>query len=116
MVSNLIDKIEQGVITKQEAEQMLSLPNLENHRTWKKKYWPTPNAQDHKAGMSDSPGRQQSSLPRSVAVELKTTQTNCGGLNPMWVEWLMGWPLGWTDLRPSATDKSPSAPQPPGQN
>ena len=21
-----------------------------------------------------------------------------GALNPMWVEWLMGWPLGWTDL------------------
>ena len=22
-----------------------------------------------------------------------------------WVEWLMGWPLGWTDLRPLATDR-----------
>jgi hypothetical protein len=21
-----------------------------------------------------------------------------GRLNPMWVEWLMGFPLGWTDL------------------
>lgn len=21
-----------------------------------------------------------------------------GALNPVWVEWLMGWPLGWTDL------------------
>jgi hypothetical protein len=21
-----------------------------------------------------------------------------GFLNPMWVEWLMGFPLGWTDL------------------
>jgi hypothetical protein len=26
-------------------------------------------------------------------------------LNPMWVEWLMGWPLGWTDLKPLETDK-----------
>jgi len=31
---------------------------------------------------------------------------NGGQLNPTWVEWLMGWPLGWTDLRPLATDKS----------
>jgi len=21
-------------------------------------------------------------------------------MNPAWVEWLMGWPLGWTDLQP----------------
>lgn len=26
-----------------------------------------------------------------------------GSLNPLWVEWLMGWPIGWTDLRPLAT-------------
>jgi len=33
--------------------------------------------------------------------------TQVGGkLNPMWVEWLMGWPLGWTDLKPLVTDKS----------
>ena len=29
-----------------------------------------------------------------------------GRLNPTWVEWLMGWPLGWTDLKPLETDKS----------
>jgi hypothetical protein len=37
-----------------------------------------------------------------------------GSLNPTWVEWLMGWPLGWTDLKPLATDKSLSAQPPPG--
>ncbi len=30
-------------------------------------------------------------------------------LNPTWVEWLMGWPLGWTDLKPLEMDKSHSA-------
>lgn len=29
-----------------------------------------------------------------------------GQLNPEWVEWLMGWPIGWTDLKPLETDKS----------
>ena len=28
-----------------------------------------------------------------------------GMLNPVWAEWLMGWPLGHTELKPSATDK-----------
>ena len=29
----------------------------------------------------------------------KDTETaNCGLLNPDWVEWMMGWPLGWTDV------------------
>ena len=35
-----------------------------------------------------------------------------GQLNPTWVEWLMGFPLGWTDCEPSATPsslRSPSA-------
>jgi hypothetical protein len=35
-----------------------------------------------------------------------------GSLNPTWVEWLMGWPLGWTDLKPLATDRCLSV-QPP---
>lgn len=34
-----------------------------------------------------------------------TPQTKTARLNPAWVEWLMGWPIGWTDLKPLATDK-----------
>jgi len=30
---------------------------------------------------------------------------NGGQLNPPWVEWLMGWPSGWTDLKPLETDR-----------
>ena len=32
-----------------------------------------------------------------------------GPLNPTWVEWLMGWPLGWTVCSASATGRSRSA-------
>jgi hypothetical protein len=43
--------------------------------------------------------------------------THAGGkLNPMWVEWLMGWPLGHTDLKPLATDKSHFVQQPLGES
>jgi len=30
-----------------------------------------------------------------------------GSLNPTWVEWLMGYPLGWTDLDASEMPSSP---------
>ncbi len=28
-----------------------------------------------------------------------------GEMNPEWIEWWMGWPVGWTELRPLETDK-----------
>jgi DNA (cytosine-5)-methyltransferase 1 len=95
MVSNLISKIEDGMITKEEAEAMLSLPKLENHRTWKKKF-PTPTA--HNAKETNAPSESERNTP--------TLAASVGGkLNPTWVEWLMGWPLEWTDLKPLETDK-----------
>jgi len=33
-----------------------------------------------------------------------------GQLNPTWVEWLMGYPSGWTDLKVSATQLSRTSP------
>lgn len=59
--------------------------------------WPTPIANDaQKRGAA----RVGAGLPGAVE-----QSTAAGMLNPTWVEWLMGWPLGWTDLQPSATDK-----------
>jgi hypothetical protein len=43
-------------------------------------------------------------------------QLTGGSLNPQWVEWLMGWPLGWTDLQPLETDKFRNAWLSPGQS
>jgi len=37
-------------------------------------------------------------------------------INPNLYEWLMGWPQGWTDLKPLATDKSHFVPQPLGES
>jgi hypothetical protein len=35
----------------------------------------------------------------------ETQETQKAALNPAWVEWLMGWPVEWTDLRPLETDR-----------
>ena len=62
------------------------------------KRWTTPTAHNAKEG--GFPAEHERNTP--------TLAAQAGGsLNPTWVEWLMGWPLGWTDLKPLATDKSP---------
>jgi hypothetical protein len=54
--------------------------------------WPTPNARDYKG--APGPGYSaQLSLPATV----KKVEGS-GRLNPQWVEWLMGFPVGYTNL------------------
>jgi len=58
--------------------------------------WATPTA--HNAKETNAPSERS----RNTA----TLAAQAGGaLNPTWVEWLMGWPLGWTDLKPLEMDK-----------
>jgi hypothetical protein len=74
----------------------LYLPKKLELRTLEKggSFWPTPMASDFKAGWG--PGDKNRSSPR--------LQTVVGGrLNPTWVEWLMNYPTGWTELKLSAT-------------
>lgn len=52
-----------------------------------KNIYPTPTAQDFKRR---GPNSKQQGLSNSVPIG--------GQLNPTWVEWLMGYPLGWTEL------------------
>lgn len=40
---------------------------------------------------------------RSQKMRLKSGET--GHLNPEWLEWFMGWPMGWTKLEPLEMDK-----------
>jgi hypothetical protein len=44
-------------------------------------------------------------LASQVAELEGMTQTSTGQLNPTWVEWLMGWPTGWTACDALAMDK-----------
>ena len=93
-------------------------------------YWPTPKASDGTMGLprtSNRPLRKVTHLATAVRYWLAPTsrdwrsgkssqetmdrnarplrETIGGQLNPTWVEWLMGWPIGWTELKPLATDK-----------
>ena len=78
----------------------------------REKLLPTPNARDWKDGKTA--GNRKSPGLGVVAHQLDT-QTG-GQLNPTWVEWLMGWPLGWSELKPLETGKSPCVQLPHGES
>ena len=71
--------------------------------------FPTPCSTDYKgAGQSGKLRDRLDYAAERGATKNKTftEPTVPGGqLNPTWVEWLMGWTLGWTDLKPLAMDK-----------
>ena len=64
----------------------------------RKNEWPTPKASDWKR--QGSPAELRRNSPDLPAVA-------GGKLNPQWVEWLMGVPVGWTDSRPLEMGKCP---------
>lgn len=76
-----------GKILAEEVKKSLILPTPTT-RDWKDS---GPNT-DYSPREGHSPG-----LPQVIG----------GQLNPTWVEWLMGFPLGWTDLEPSEMRSSP---------
>ena len=74
--------------------------------------WPTPRAamgqsRNHKvyARSSDKPQNLENAIAAADPAAIGQK------VNPEWVEWLMGFPLGWTDLEDSETQSSPKSPK-----
>jgi hypothetical protein len=70
--------------------------------------WPTPTARDAKGGYAGGRIRngKVSWDTLDVAVQYTDNRDKLGGsLNPNWVDWLIGWPIGHTALDALATDK-----------
>lgn len=70
------------------------------------KMWPTPQASDNRdRGNASTPAIQRRiEKGKQVMISMCVSSEN-GRLNPDWVEWLMGWPIGHTDLKPLVTGK-----------
>ena len=67
--------------------------------------WPTPRT----AGMCGGSGAWALLNKNTTVEEARQMGAGNGGkLNPTWVEWLMGWPLEWTNLKQLEMVKSPS--------
>lgn len=69
------------------------------------KMWPTPTASASKGSSPASLTRKSGKSRVNDRLDHSVMATNGGQLNPAWVEWLMGWPIGWTDLKALEMDK-----------
>ena len=86
-----------GLVTPAKAKEGGTLIEALSART----KWPTPTARDYKDGSANSCKNVPANglLGRVVHIGSQAS----GALNPTWVEWLMGFPLEWTVLKPSET-------------
>ena len=89
-VRMLRKKVMSGELSREEAEQMIGKDVFEQQGKVQKIIWSTPTARDWRSGKASEKTLAKNTRPLSE-------QTG-GQLNPMWVEWLMGYPKGWTDL------------------
>ena len=64
--------------------------------------WPTPRASEYKdTGPVGSKSHTHMQEKKYLCAAVKDPEQPLGMLNPHWVEWLMGYPDGWTSLETS---------------
>jgi hypothetical protein len=82
-------------ITPQRA--MDKFPNLE--REVARTMWPTPSAGDDRdrGNLSTPAIKRRVEKGKQLNLSMVVSEES-GALNPEWVEWLMGFPAGWTSL------------------
>jgi hypothetical protein len=88
-----------STITPESAWNQDRFPNLET--IVGRKTWPTPQASDNKdrGNLGSGAIQRRKEKEKQIGLFMSVSDTS-GALNPPWVEWLMGFPIGWTDLKP----------------
>jgi hypothetical protein len=67
--------------------------------------WPTPCASASKGSSPAALTRKSGKDRSNDRIDHAVMASDGGQLNPEWVEWLMGWPIGHTALKPLAMDR-----------
>jgi hypothetical protein len=100
-IQTVLNRLENGSPYKAKLEEAVALST-------KREMWPTPRSSSAMAADIDTV-RRSPRVTRGFQTfsrlkeHLARRTSESGKLNPMWVEWLMGFPLGWTDLEDSET-------------
>lgn len=89
----------EGLIRKDGKCRLDSLPNAVA-------YFPTPCVHGLSGGTGNVEKADKLYKDGIISVEERRSfrAGNGGKLNPDWEEWLMGWPIGWTSLKPLARE------------
>jgi hypothetical protein len=66
---------------------------------------PRVKGEEHYSTVLKRKGKAAAACHNTLASVEYQHKTGNAQLNPSWVEWVMGWPIAWTDLKPLATDK-----------
>lgn len=76
-------------------------------------FWPTPGANEDSFRLGGDTQQSNSLYAKAVTHSHPVLRTERGGkesftsdrtLNPLFVEWMMGWPIGWTDCGSQVTE------------
>jgi len=99
-LNNVAARMEAGEPYKSKLEQAVAL-------------WPTPRAGSMCGGTGAANQIEEKYSDGTITNEERQAMRagNGGKLNPEWVEWLMGFPTGWTDLKDSETPSSHKSPK-----
>jgi phage-related protein len=92
-------KIQAGEMTEAEAQAILGKSVWEAQGKVPE-MWPTPRAAQAET-RNHTVYARESGKPQNLENRIAQREPSAigGKLNPMWVEWLMGFPTGWTDLK-----------------
>lgn len=86
------------------AKANLESPSFQKWPSFQRLMYPTPTTQD----------AENNGGPSQMKRNTKPLNAVIGGrLNPEFVEWLMGWPIGWTACEPAETESFPNKQKPP---
>jgi hypothetical protein len=114
-------KVMAGELSREEAKAMLNGKDpFDAQGVVPAMKWPTPTASNDKTPQPDRVEKGKNGnyilrkkakphmtygarLQDAVVYEENQHKQISGQLNPTWVEWLMGYPTGWTDLSNSET-------------
>ena len=82
-------------------------------------YWPTPTSQNLAGGVGYQNSRKAGgptirwpTLTGAVRMSVGRPIQSPGLVNPAWVEWLMGLPIGWTEVDSTHSETRSSPPSP----
>ena len=84
-----------------ERKRQITLVSSVKHNSY-----PTPRSSDGKGSSRLNAANKCRMRGYSPNLQEHIAEISGGGkLNPRWVEWLMGWPIGWSSLERLGTDK-----------